>query len=117
MKRNTKYLEELLDRKFPEHGALEVISGPEDGRLCPLSAAPATVGRLETADIVLGLDSSVSRRHARITCEGGCYFIEDMGSTHGTAVNGRNIATKTELKDGDEIVIGSSLLRVRRKDA
>ncbi len=117
MRRDAGFPAEFLHRRSLEQDALEVLGGPEDGRLCFLGMGPATLGRLETADIVLGLDPSVSRRHARITCEGGRCFIEDMGSTHGVAVNGRNIGGKTELKDGDEILIGSSLLRLLRKDA
>ncbi len=97
--------------------ALEVLSGPEDGRLFPLAAPVATIGRLPSSDVALALDASVSRTHARIIRDetDGDYFVEDLGSTHGTFVGGQQIHSRTQLRPGDELLVGSTLLRLRRK--
>jgi len=111
----TDFLKTLCRSEPLKEDVLEVLNGPEDGRLFPLGTGSVTIGRLETAEVALELDPSVSRIHARIMQEQGRYFIEDLGSTHGTLVNGQGIHARTELQDGDEILIGSTLLRLRRK--
>ena len=54
-------------------------------------------------------DTIVSRHHARIFQEGNAYFIEDLGSANGTAVNDQAIS-KSRLVHGDRIVIGNNIL-------
>jgi pSer/pThr/pTyr-binding forkhead associated (FHA) protein len=93
--------------------SIEVMNGPEDGRLFTLEAQKTTIGRLHTADIALELDTSVSRAHACLTINNKQFFIEDLGSTHGTFVNGEKVNATVQLKAGDEILIGSTFLRVR----
>jgi pSer/pThr/pTyr-binding forkhead associated (FHA) protein len=113
----TDFLHSLYRPSSLEEDVLEVLNGPEDGRLFRLSSGSSLIGRLETSTVALELDRSVSRTHACITAEEGGYFIEDVGSTYGTLVNGRAIDSKTEIKDGDELLIGSTLLRLRKKKA
>jgi hypothetical protein len=69
------------------------------------------IGRSESNDLVLG-GSLVSRRHARIMCEGDAFVIEDLASTTGTFVNHQRV-TRTVLRDGDEIGIGETLMVFR----
>ncbi len=84
-----------------------VISLEDDRRqaLTHESAARSlTLGRDESADFQLPV-STISRQHARIYETDGVYVIEDLGSTHGTVVNGRRIDTaeKVILHNGDII--------------
>lgn len=58
----------------------------------------------EECDLVL-LGARVSRQHAVIRYHDGCYFIQDLGTLHGTFVNGRRINGTVELHVGDEIVM------------
>ena len=55
-----------------------------------------------------GDEGGVSRKHARISVDGGSYFIEDLDSTNLTFVNRQKLAPKTRhpLNDGDEIRCG-----------
>ncbi len=67
------------------------------------------IGREASNGIHLG-DPSVSRRHALLTCALGEFFIEDLGSTNGTFLNGRPI-TKHMLNHGDLLQVGDYVLR------
>ena len=57
--------------------------------------------------------SYVSARHARFSIMGQNLFVEDLGSTNGTAVNGQRIAEPVALKSGDVVNIGDVTMRVR----
>ncbi|MEO0127242.1 MAG: GGDEF domain-containing protein [candidate division WOR-3 bacterium] len=63
------------------------------------------IGRADGCDFIID-GKEVSRKHARIYYEDGKFKIEDLKSTNGTFVNGKQI-TKVELKHGDEINIGN----------
>ncbi|HZO27591.1 MAG TPA: ATP-binding cassette domain-containing protein [Chloroflexota bacterium] len=66
------------------------------------------IGRSEGADIFVD-NPTVSRRHALVECdERGCR-ITDLNSYNGTYVNGERVTTKA-LVDGDQIVIGNSVI-------
>jgi predicted component of type VI protein secretion system len=83
---------------------------PSEGREHPVQPG-TTIGR-EGCDIVL-TDSEVSRRHAAIRSAAQGVAIEDLGSTNGTYVNGERIGAPRLLGDGDEVQIGSTVLRLR----
>jgi hypothetical protein len=53
----------------------------------------------------------VSRKHATIAFTGGEVLIQDLGSTNGTFVNGEKVK-RAALKDGDRVLIGTSILKV-----
>src|SRR5690606_9939688 len=86
-----------------------------DGRRIPLTAAVTTLGRDQTADVVLG-DPGVSRRHAevRITHDGPHLqvVLRDLGSTNGTYLNGDQVGSE-ELRDGDRMTMGRSTVVFR----
>ena len=80
----------------------------EDGaRLISLSRAePVVIGRSPTANISVA-DRSLTRKHARVTWIGEDVWLEDLGSTNGTRVNGRKITKSTRISVGDEVRLGS----------
>jgi len=91
--------------------ALKFISGKYQGGEFPLRTdREIVVGRSADLDMVL-VEDMVSRRHARITVANGKVTIADLGSTNGTFVNGQRIE-ETELKEGDRILIGTSILKL-----
>src|SRR5262245_38864695 len=82
-----------------------VIKGPNAGRRYPLDDKCTVIGRQPDAGIYLE-SLAVSRHHAQIICEDGVYFVQDVGSSNGTYVNGHRIAGRVPLTDRDTIQIG-----------
>ena len=56
-------------------------------------------------------EALASRQHAEVVFERGAYWVRDRGSRNGTSVNGEKITSRCELKDGDEIEIGSTRMK------
>jgi pSer/pThr/pTyr-binding forkhead associated (FHA) protein len=69
------------------------------------------IGRSSASDIVLKSDDFASGRHARLTRHGGLLYVEDLGSTNGTFVNGRKTVGATPLRHGDTVRVGSTTFR------
>jgi diguanylate cyclase (GGDEF)-like protein len=93
--------------------SLVAIYGGELGRRYQLGGAESTVveiGRALTNTIVIEADS-VSRQHARLYPEGDGHWVEDLGSTNGTLVNGDRIEGPRKLEHGDLVKIGGVVLR------
>jgi hypothetical protein len=91
--------------------ALRFLSGPHQGAVFALDPAVAlVVGRGEEADLVLQ-DDLVSRRHVRLSIEGGALLVEDLGSTNGTFVNGAR-TERGRAGEGDRLLVGATLMRI-----
>ena len=92
---------------------LHVVAGPDAGRRHVLSdAEPQLVGR--STEALGSTDPSVSRRHAALTPSEGRWFVQDLRSTHGTWVNGQRAEARTELRPGDALRCGDTVMEVRR---
>jgi hypothetical protein len=90
---------------------LRFISGKYQGGEFPVAPDKAiVVGRSSDLDMVL-VEDMVSRKHARIAMQGDQIWIEDLGSTNGTFVNGEKIK-RARLKEGDRVLIGTSILKL-----
>jgi pSer/pThr/pTyr-binding forkhead associated (FHA) protein len=93
------------------HWALRFISGKYQGGEFPLRPnREIIIGRSAELDMVL-VEDMVSRKHAKIITDESGVTIEDLGSTNGTFVNGEK-ARSCELKDGDRILIGTSIIKL-----
>ena len=91
--------------------ALRFISGKYQGGEFPLRPhREIIIGRSSELDMVL-VEDMVSRKHAKITTDDKVVTIQDLGSTNGTFVNGEKVR-KVELKDGDRILIGTSIIKL-----
>jgi len=71
-----------------------------------------TVGRGAGCAIVLGDDTFVSQLHARLFQQNGEGYIEDLGSTNGTYVNGKPITGATRLRRGDQVQFGQTVAEI-----
>ena len=104
----------------PKPGArsyvLRFISGKYQGGEFPVaSEKQILIGRSSDLDMVL-VEDMVSRKHARIAMQADQIWIEDLGSTNGTFVNGEKIK-RARLKEGDRVLIGTSILKLIAGDA
>jgi hypothetical protein len=90
---------------------LQVVAamGHQPGATFDLNGG-ATLGRSESAEIRVD-DPFASSAHARIFPRGDFMYLEDMGSTNGTYLNGRQVKTAERLKVADVIRIGDSEYR------
>ena len=94
------------------HAALIVLEDGRPGRTVHIRRGVATIGRLPECDVVVS-DPGASRRHAQIRYENGAYVVSDLGSTNGTLVNSEPVRSR-ELRDGDRITVGTTVLEFRR---
>jgi len=91
--------------------ALRFISGKYQGGEFPLRPnREIIIGRSSDLGMVL-VEDMVSRKHAKITTDDHVVTIQDLGSTNGTFVNGEKVR-KADLKDGDRILIGTSIIKI-----
>ncbi len=99
-----------------ELGRLVVVASPTGdppaGAVFPLDAV-TTIGRDVNNTIVLA-DPFASGSHAALSFRGRAWYVEDLGSTNGTLVNGTRIDQVVAVGFGDEIVIGETRLRLDR---
>ena len=70
-----------------------------------LPLANAIIGRAIECDVVIA-SKSVSREHTRIRKEGRRWFVDDLGSTNGTYLNGERVTSSLSLLDGDTLKVG-----------
>jgi diguanylate cyclase (GGDEF)-like protein len=88
---------------------LIVVSGMMLGLQIELGDEPVTIGR--ASECALSLQHpSVSRHHCEISREGDRYFIEDLGSTNRTYLNGKPVR-REELHDGDQVSVGNNAIK------
>ena len=86
---------------------LAAIAGPMGNAVIELEGQEVTIGR-GTANLVSIADPALSRQHCVITRSKDDYLIRDLGSRHGTLVNGVPV-TQQALQHGDQITVGGSV--------
>ena len=84
-------------------------SGPTPGVTFPLEGDQLVIGR-DAANSIAINDAEISRKHSRLSFQGGKYVIEDLGSTNGTFVNGQRLAGPVVLKPGDVVSLGEQIV-------
>lgn len=90
---------------------LVIGQGPLAGRRIDLQGRPLLMGRAQDADLVLE-DDYASGRHARLFPQGTRWFLEDLGSTNGTFVDGAQISRALPVGPGSSIRIGKTVMEI-----
>jgi len=87
------------------HASLTLMSGNMSGQRVPIFRVPFTIGRRAGNALQLQ-DDRVSRAHAQIVEQNGVFYLQDLGSSSGTFINGQQTAGPHALQNGDNIQIG-----------
>jgi serine phosphatase RsbU (regulator of sigma subunit) len=94
---------------------LVIVEGAEPGRRLEFDATtPLTIGRDPQQTLVV-TDPELSRRHARVFLVNEEPFVQDLGSTNGTFVDGERISAPSKLDEGRLLRIGGHYLRYERR--
>jgi serine phosphatase RsbU (regulator of sigma subunit)/pSer/pThr/pTyr-binding forkhead associated (FHA) protein len=91
---------------------LVILQGPDPGRQFSLGGGTSMIGRTPEAAVYLE-SLAVSRQHAQIVDQNDEYFVEDVGSSNGTFVNGQQVIGRIALTDHDTLQIGPYLMVLR----
>ena len=83
----------------------------EDGETFTLDSHPLTSAAARTTTSPLPADEYASTRHARFEPRRDGVWIEDVGSTNGTFVNGIRLTRERKLAPGDVVRVGETDLR------
>jgi hypothetical protein len=73
-----------------------------------------TIGRDADCDIAVPADTFLSGRHATLEVRPDGAWLVDLNSTNGCMVNGRRVQGERQLRDGDRIQVGNTVLETRR---
>ncbi len=98
-------------------GSHAILVSPESNEAFPIRSPKAAIGRFDPVTGLkpevdlsgLDINRSISRQHARLSLEGGIYYLcEEPGALNGTFINGRKLITgkPTRVKDGDAVILG-----------
>lgn len=88
-----------------------ISQGRQAGLTADLGSGVIMIGRGADSQLILD-DDYVSTRHARVVGAPNGIYIEDLGSTNGTYVNGQRISAPTTITLADTVRIGKTMLRL-----
>jgi hypothetical protein len=102
-----------MREEAPQGGRLVVLKSPalKVGEERTLDSRALTLGRGGQNDVKLDKDEFTSARHARIEPRRDGVYVEDIGSTNGTYVNGARLTKERRLVPGDVVRVGETELR------
>ena len=119
VKLNVDEVRESIARAQRKQAALVVLQGSESeiGTHVMLDR-PVTIGRDPKTELPLQ-DEGISRRHCSIAFDKdkSAFFIEDLGSTNGTLLNGKRLQSAKKLEAGDRIYLGACVVKFTYSDA
>jgi pSer/pThr/pTyr-binding forkhead associated (FHA) protein len=107
-------MQKPISLAMPTGGSLLIRSGFYEGLEVNLDRDWIVIGRGRGADVVLA-EATISRAHAAIGFDQGAFFVQDLGSTNGTTVNGVK-ADRQQLKNGDEVRMGRLVIGIMLPD-
>ena len=90
---------------------LVITQGSQTGQSAALADGVILIGRGADCQIILD-DDYVSTRHARVVSGENGIYLEDLGSTNGSYVNGQRITAPTTITLSDTVRIGKTILKL-----
>jgi hypothetical protein len=99
------------ERLRPARGSLVMLAGDAPAKTLEVERRIG-IGRQSDNELVIP-DPGVSRHHAEVVNRDGTFVLRDLGSTNGTVVNG-TVVREHELRDGDRITLGRTVVEFRR---
>ena len=100
-----------IRRWSPPAGASAIVrTGFYAGLEISIDRERIVIGRGRKADLALA-EATISRAHAALGFDENGFFVEDLGSTNGTMVNGGRVE-RHRLKNNDEIQMGKLVIGV-----
>ncbi len=97
----------------PDSGIwLKRVGSQGEDDVIPFVGEQLIIGKDSDCEMVIADDSYVSRRHARLRREDNLIFLDDLGSSNGTLLK---ICRPVIIEPGDEIMIGSTVLRLEQR--
>lgn len=91
---------------------LVIVDGPLSGSSFQLGSAPILLGRSAESTVPLE-DDYASGRHARLFAQGSRWFLEDLGSTNGTFLQGQQLSRATAVDPGVQFRVGRTVMELR----
>ena len=103
----------LRDAEERSSGRLVVVKSPalDEGDELTLDSSALLLGRGSTNDVNLARDEYASTSHARVEPRRDGVWLEDVGSTNGTYLNGIKLSRAKRLTPGDVVRVGETELR------
>jgi hypothetical protein len=89
---------------------LVVVGGKLRGKEYVLNDGDNIIGRGSECDIIIPIDG-VSKKHLKVTVNDETAFVEDLGSSNGTLINGK-IIKRITIEDGDKIALPNLIFQV-----
>ncbi|MBC8000656.1 MAG: FHA domain-containing protein [Leptolyngbya sp.] len=87
-----------------------IVVVQKTGQKVPLKNRKVKIGRDPSNQVVIPDDTFTSRHHAWISFEESDFWLEDLGSTNGTLLNGHPVVKRQVLSAGDKIRVGHTEL-------
>lgn len=88
-----------------------ISQGSQAGLSAELAGGVIMIGRGADCQLILE-DDYVSTRHARVVSTPNGIYVEDLGSTNGTYVNGQRITAPTTITLADTVRIGKTMMKL-----
>ncbi|GAA1619664.1 FHA domain-containing protein [Kribbella alba] len=102
-----------VKKKKGQPGSVTIADGPQAGVGATLTSEPVVIGRGSDCQIRLDDDYS-STRHARVFQSEGEWWVEDLGSTNGTYLDGQRVTRAVPAEIGGSIRIGRTTLNIAK---
>ena len=87
------------------------LAGPFAGKEFPVDEKVVSLGRSKESDLVIG-DTLLSRKHAQLSFKDDKWYIEDLKSSNGTWISGRQVKEPIEIENYQRVRAGNSLFEI-----